>query len=584
MSVKRIIMKNRALVWNGSSLLLIVALALGGCSDPKKVALRALEKKQYPYTTAGYLAAAAAGDTESVGIFHDLGMDVDAKDQGGDTALIRAAGAGRQQVVEQLLGFGADLHQKNAAERNALISAAAKGYDDIARLLVSRGADIETKDSEGWSALSIAAYNGHKNVVEMLSGQSDEESLNESLLLASFSGNVGVLEHLLGQGAYINVRSPEGQTPLMIASEQGNEAAVRALLQNHANPYSLDNDGKTAAILADNAGHGQVRDLILTPEKWGNSKSGEEIKAEMDSARLSFEAGGTQEMLKQEETPAKETEAEMVGNSSRATGGQTSPQGGAADAVVVVRQGAGMGKNERNTASSSPSDMDAGRKDKRANARSGGVGAGRSASTIPSSSVAMKRKAKGRLIKNSKSKPMVALNGSQIITRTPGQAVVGSMVLAGFREQPLPISLNDVNDGQAGIRRLDNKAEGKTVRVKAGRVIPGTAFRVKSVTKKFVSSKEGKGKLVDASRAVVEDTKTGSTYTLVRDTEGYSSDKYAVLTTPGSNYRYVVRTGDVFQTVEPGIGKVDHQVIDIRPDAVVIKNLRTQDVESVSRD
>ena len=103
--------------------------------------------------------------------------------------------------------------------------------------------------------------------------------------------------------------------------------------------------------------------------------------------------------------------------------------------------------------------------------------------------------------------------------------------------------------------RLDAPG-GDPVLVEQGAIIPGTDYRVQEVTTRFVSSKEGKGRMVDVSRVKIEDTKKGSTHILVKDVRGQTSDTYAILTAPGSQYRYVVKAGDVFRTTQPGWGAI----------------------------
>ena len=82
----------------------------------------------------------------------------------------------------------------------------------------------------------------------------------------------------------------------------------------------------------------------------------------------------------------------------------------------------------------------------------------------------------------------------------------------------------------------------------------------------------------------VEDTQSGATHLLVKDVSGQTSDTYAILVAPNSQYRYVVKAGDVFRTTQPDIGTKDYQVLDIRPTGVVIKDLATEEVVTVARD
>jgi hypothetical protein len=178
---------------------------------------------------------------------------------------------------------------------------------------------------------------------------------------------------------------------------------------------------------------------------------------------------------------------------------------------------------------------------------------------------------------------MVALNGSTIHARTAEAAPVQSMVLAAYHEESLPIAVAGVNGGVASMKRLDQPSV-PGVEVAEGAVIPGTNYRVTEVTSRYVSSKEGKGEMVDVSRVKVEDLQKGSTHLLIKDVSGQTSDSYAILAAPNSQYRYVVKPGDVFRTTQPGDGTKEYQVLDIRPSAVVIKDLATDEVLTIARD
>ena len=70
----------------------------------------------------------------------------------------------------------------------------------------------------------------------------------------------------------------------------------------------------------------------------------------------------------------------------------------------------------------------------------------------------------------------------------------------------------------------------------------------------------------------------------MKDSAGQSSDTYAILTSAGSQYRYAVKSGDIFSSSQPGMGEKDYQVLDIRAGAVVIKDLETEEVITVGRD
>lgn len=503
---------------------LMLAFLATSCSDPQKQARRALDEKGYGTSVNDMIMAAAAGDTESIELFQAMGLDIDSKDRVGNTALIKAAGGGHARAVERILGMGADPRHQNSMGRDALITASAKGFEQVSRMLLSRGGDITVKDSEGWSALSIAAFNGHADVVSLLSSQASPTALDDALLVASFNGDEEVISRLLGAGANINARSPASMTPLMIAAEGGKLDAVRTLLQNQANPYSETNDGLTAAMLAEKKGFNDVGLLIMSPGQWGSSPESEEVLREMAEAQkaLIAEAAVEETLVETESAPAS-----LPG--------------------------------EENTERMDPAEQ--------ANA---------------STTVAMTQSPSSKVREESKSKPIAALNGSTIHSRSVKEAPVQSMILAAYHEEPLPLSVSNIDGNSADIRRLDQ--EGAPITVEAGTDIPGTPFTVKEVTRKFVSSKEGKGRMVDVSRVKVENTESGATHLLVNDISGHSSDTYAILTAPDSKYRYVVKSGDVFRTSQPTTGVKDYQVLDIRASGVVVKDLATEEVLTIARD
>jgi hypothetical protein len=589
-----------------SNLVGIIAFTVGsslffvGCSDPQKQARKSLETKGYEMTLKDLLVAASAGDVDSIDLFNAAGLEIDGADRSGNTALMKAASGGHLQAVEKILGLGADPRQVNSVGRDALISAAARGYEDVARMLLNRGADSTIKDTEGWGALSIAAYNGHAGVVSLLSANAIPAELDDALLVSSFSGDPKVINTLLGQGANINARSPESKTPLMIAAGVGKADAVRVLLQNQANPFAVDLDNKTAANLAQVAGFEEVTKLITNPDAWGTSKEGLEVAVEMAKAQEALGGAGVEETLT-ESAPDKTPEvaaSTLPGgtpvaaagnvNGTVASAAATTAAGSPAPANGVAASGVGGTQstgalsvaNSSSTAAPAPP-LVATPVNTDASGPVGNAAAAGSTPSVPATDQTVQ--ANRKLREDSKSKPIVALNGSTIHSRTPEQAPVKTMVLAAYHEESLPIIVDHVDGTSASVRRLDAPGVAP-VAVEQGAIIPGTDYRVREVTTRFVSSKEGKGRMVDVSRVKVEDTKNGSTHFLVKDVSGQTADTYAILTAPDSQYRYVVKAGDVFRTTQPDRGAVEYQVLDIRPTGVVIKDLATDEVVTVARD
>jgi hypothetical protein len=90
-------------------------------------------------------------------------------DPRGNTHLHRAVMEGAKPfVIEFLLDRGVDINARNEAGETALIIAAWYGRHELVELLLKRGADPNVKTREGLSALKVASKNGHGSTVDML--------------------------------------------------------------------------------------------------------------------------------------------------------------------------------------------------------------------------------------------------------------------------------------------------------------------------------------------------------------------------------------------------------------------------------
>ena len=174
-------------------------------------------------------AAAAAGALDAVRRLLELGFAVDARDEQGATALLRACGAGHRDVAACLLEAGADpalsahsgvtalvaavsarrealvglllqhgvaVDQRLPNEATPLMVAAALGYPDVAGQLLEAGADVKAVDAAGRGALHAAAQFGFEH--------------NDSLRARR------LFDSLLARGADINHADREGKTPLLL--------------------------------------------------------------------------------------------------------------------------------------------------------------------------------------------------------------------------------------------------------------------------------------------------------------------------------------------------------------------------------
>jgi uncharacterized protein len=175
-----------------------------------------------------FIDAAYRGDAAAVQALIEAGVDINAKNKGGMTALWLASQGGHTAVVETLLARGADVNVKADNGATALTQASQEGHLAIVLALLDKGADV-----------SGATLYPHKGLTP--------------LILAGIFGHTRVVEALLKKGADVNVRAGNGMTPVMFASEAGHPDVVQALLARGADLNHTDVKGRTALKIAKKA-------------------------------------------------------------------------------------------------------------------------------------------------------------------------------------------------------------------------------------------------------------------------------------------------------------------------------------------
>jgi len=79
---------------------------------------------------------------------------------------------------------------------------------------------------------------------------------------AAFAGHSALVSLLLGHGAEINARAPNGQTALMLAAKNGQIEVVQLLVNAHATINLTDPNGKNAQQLAAQQGNTDIADYL----------------------------------------------------------------------------------------------------------------------------------------------------------------------------------------------------------------------------------------------------------------------------------------------------------------------------------
>ncbi len=170
-----------------------------------------------------------------------------------EVALLEAAAKGDQPTVKMLLERGVNPSAKDPDGRTPLTEAAFNGHTEIAKLLLQHGADPFAKKNDGQTPLTMAA--GHKDIAELIEAEI-------RLLEVAGQGDNAAVRELLDKGAYVNVRDPDGRTPLTEAVWNNKVDAVKLLLDHGADPNARKNDGATPVSIAKGKGYKEISDLL----------------------------------------------------------------------------------------------------------------------------------------------------------------------------------------------------------------------------------------------------------------------------------------------------------------------------------
>ena len=240
---------------------ILVTGFLFGCGQSKEQVVQELEKLNVKFTPDDFVRSAEKGDLKAVELFLAAGIDVNAQNASGLTALMAAAKNGRMEVVNKLLDQKVNVDAQSKQGVTALMLAAENNQSEIVNLLLKKNADPNLQDQTGWSALMKAVYQGNARCVEALAARSRQE-VNRGLLVAALTGHREIAKILLDNGAEVDTRADDGRTPLMLAAGKGENDLVAFLLKAGADPTLTDKSGAAAGSLAKAKGYKEVADRL----------------------------------------------------------------------------------------------------------------------------------------------------------------------------------------------------------------------------------------------------------------------------------------------------------------------------------
>lgn len=158
---------------------------------------------------------------------------------------------------------------KSQAERNnALLDAANTQDIKQALILLDAGTDVNALNMQYHiTPLLLASWKGNIKLVQILLAAGADITIKAVagdiiLHIAVNKGHLEVVNTLLAAGANVNQAGYNNNTPLHNAAQNGNKELVQLLLENGANPYALNNNERTPEKLARQHDYDEVGNLI----------------------------------------------------------------------------------------------------------------------------------------------------------------------------------------------------------------------------------------------------------------------------------------------------------------------------------
>jgi hypothetical protein len=239
------------------------------------------------------LRAAKSGYHAKVDQLIEKGVDVNAQDEFGWTALMWASHEGHADVARSLIDAGADLEREvenqddilrvggkelqkhNYRGSTALMWASHEGHPEVVKMLLEAGANVAARDKDGSTALSNASVKGNEEIVKMLlEAGSDVDARDEYGWTALMRGSDSwhdkyeIIKLLIDAGADVDARSKSGYTALALARDKEHTGIVALLEAARLEPGNARTQNRTPLLARKRYSDPNGFFKIAPPEKW----------------------------------------------------------------------------------------------------------------------------------------------------------------------------------------------------------------------------------------------------------------------------------------------------------------------------
>lgn len=234
--------------------LTLIAGGLGGCAmSPEQQSYR--QRLEMGFATPEDIVHFQTTERQQLALVSAASDEQPGYAQALDVQLMQAAGAGNVARITELLAKGAQLNAIDERGNSALLKAAREGEVESARILLKAGADVQGRGG-AMSPLTAAALRGHTILARLLirSG-ADVNAVGENELSALMDAvklnHLELVTVLIEAGANTKVRDRSGANLLEVTVSENRPDMLALLLKQGVNPDMTDNDGLTALYWAE---------------------------------------------------------------------------------------------------------------------------------------------------------------------------------------------------------------------------------------------------------------------------------------------------------------------------------------------
>ncbi len=267
-------------------ILSITILSFAACKGARsdnttpEMAQNMLKLRGFNFTEPEFFRAIQLGDGIAVKGFVQSGINVNAKNEKGETALTFALQNAETPLI-RLIADKADINQRDDLGNSPIHLALSKNKDEILKFLLEKNADVNVPGRSGakindQTVLYLAIARADEDLVRQLLERGADPNKTDSLgslplveAVIDSDANPNIVKMMLDKGAEVNKTEKENNAHALIFAAQNTLISsalrleiVKLLLDKGADKSIKDTDGKTALDWANEKRNAEIVELL----------------------------------------------------------------------------------------------------------------------------------------------------------------------------------------------------------------------------------------------------------------------------------------------------------------------------------